>query len=94
MDSISELLNQADEIGDKYLQFDGGLRDTVVFLVGAYRLYGARDITPSIDGDQAIKFANYFISKRHVGSVQDAFYVVLGFAASTINKVSFLQLLA
>lgn len=58
-----------------------------MFVVGAYRLYDARDVTPSIDSDQAIKFANYLVSKRHVGSVRDAFHVAIGFAALTKNKV-------
>ncbi|EDV20480.1 uncharacterized protein TRIADDRAFT_64329 [Trichoplax adhaerens] len=84
--AIGEVLNQADEIGDKYLQFDGGIRDTILFVTGVYRLCYARGLTPAIDNDQAIKLANYIVSKRHVGSVRNAYYVALGLQAFTENK--------
>ncbi|XP_078665506.1 dolichyl-diphosphooligosaccharide--protein glycosyltransferase subunit 2-like isoform X1 [Branchiostoma floridae x Branchiostoma belcheri] len=85
-ESIEDLVAQADEVGEKYLQFEGDLGLTSFFVVGAYRLAGHQNKAPLIMEDQSVKFANYLLSRKHVQSPKNAYDVVAGLSTLANNK--------
>ncbi|XP_035659122.1 dolichyl-diphosphooligosaccharide--protein glycosyltransferase subunit 2-like isoform X5 [Branchiostoma floridae] len=85
-ESIEDLVAQADEVGEKYLQFEGDLGLTSFFVVGAYRLAGQQNKAPLIMEDQAVKFANYLLSRKHVQSPKNAYDVAAGLSTLGNNK--------
>lgn len=72
-DRIEDALVQADEVDGRFLQFEGGLSITALLISGAYRLAQAVNTAPPISGDQAVKFANYFLSRRSVQTAKGAY---------------------
>jgi len=73
-DLIEDIIAQADEINDKYLQFEGGLHTTAIVIDGAYKLAKAANLAPSFMDieDKIVKFSNYFLSRKHVQSLRNA----------------------
>ncbi|CAL1297560.1 unnamed protein product [Larinioides sclopetarius] len=69
---IEDVIVQADEVDGKYLQFEGGLGITATTISGVYRLAEAAKTAPALSADQAIKFANYFLSRKFVQTVKGA----------------------
>lgn len=69
---IEDVIVQADEVDGKYLQFEGGLGITATTVSGVYRLAEAAKTAPALSADQAIKFANYFLSRKFVQTVKGA----------------------
>lgn len=71
-DSIEDIVAQADEVDEKYLQFEGGLYVTSLVVDGAYKLAEKLNKAPLISEDKVVKFANYFLSRKHVHQVKTA----------------------
>ncbi|GFT97926.1 dolichyl-diphosphooligosaccharide--protein glycosyltransferase subunit 2 [Nephila pilipes] len=69
---IEDVIVQADEVDGKYLQFEGGLGITATTIGGVYKLAEAAKTAPALIPDQAIKFANYFLSRKFVQTVKGA----------------------
>jgi len=80
---IEDVVAQADEIENKYLQFEAGLFTTAVVLDGAFRLSQTVDKKPSISADKIDKFAAYLMSRKHVQSIKIAASVLS--AAKTLS---------
>jgi len=75
-DRIEDAVVQADEVDGKMLQFEGGLSVTSVVLTGAARLaVKAKKMLP-VTGDQAVKFANYLMSRKSVQQPKGAFHLL------------------
>lgn len=65
-DRIEDAIVQADEVDSKFLQFEGGLSTTALIINGAFKLANSLNKPPPISYEQAVKFANYFLSRRSV----------------------------
>ncbi|XP_023235921.1 dolichyl-diphosphooligosaccharide--protein glycosyltransferase subunit 2-like isoform X2 [Centruroides sculpturatus] len=83
---IEDAIVQADEVDGKYLQFEGGLTITATIISGAYRLAEAAKKAPAISNDQAIKFTNYFLSRKFVQTVKGAALLLDMLKILTENK--------
>lgn len=83
---IEDAVVQADEVDGKYLQFEGGLTITATIVSGAYRLAEAAKKAPAISNDQAIKFTNYFLSRKFVQTVKGAALLLDMLKVLTENK--------
>lgn len=69
---IEDAIVQADEVDGKYLQFEGGLGITSTTISGMYHLAEAVNKTPAVTSEQAVKFTNYFLSRKFVQTVKGA----------------------
>lgn len=58
------------------LQFEGGLSVTAQVISGAYKLAKTIGKAPSINKDQANKFAEYFVSRKSVQTVKGVFHLL------------------
>ncbi|XP_041361484.1 dolichyl-diphosphooligosaccharide--protein glycosyltransferase subunit 2-like [Gigantopelta aegis] len=85
-DSIEDIIAQADEVDEKYLQFEGGLFATSLVVDGAYKLADKAKKAPTISQDKVIKFANYFLSRKHVHQLRSAYYFLSVIKTLTDNK--------
>lgn len=88
-EQIEDVVQLADEVEDKYLQFEGGLFPTALVINGAYKLASTVKKAPSIPEERVIKFVNYFLSRKHVQSVQNAcalFAVLKTFATNEFHS--------
>lgn len=67
---IEDVIVQADEVDNKYLQFEGGLGITATTISGVYKLAEAFKKAPALTHEQAVKFTNYFLSRKFVQTVK------------------------
>lgn len=58
------------------LQFEGGLSVTAIVISGAYKLAAKVGQAPSINKDQANKFAEYFVSRKSVQALKGVYYLL------------------
>jgi oligosaccharyltransferase complex subunit delta (ribophorin II) len=65
-DRAGDAFVQADEVDGRMLQFEGGLSTTSLVISGAYALATKTKTAPPISKVQAIKFANYLVSRKSV----------------------------
>ncbi|XP_055871466.1 dolichyl-diphosphooligosaccharide--protein glycosyltransferase subunit 2-like isoform X1 [Biomphalaria glabrata] len=86
VDNIEDVVAQADEVDDKYLQFEGGLFATALVVDSAYKLAEKNNKAPTIAQDKVLKFANYFLSRRHVHQLKSAYYFLSAIKTLTTNK--------
>jgi len=85
-DAIEDVIAQADEVDEKYLQFDSGLFTTALVIDSAYQLAVASMPTAPLPEDKLIKFTNYFLSRKHTQSLFDATALVMVISTLTSNK--------
>ncbi|XP_023714512.1 dolichyl-diphosphooligosaccharide--protein glycosyltransferase subunit 2 [Cryptotermes secundus] len=85
-DRIEDAIVQADEVDSRFLQFEGGLSITALLVSGAYKLADTVKKPPPITGDQAVKFANYFLSRRSVQTAKGAYSLLEVVHTLTNNK--------
>lgn len=85
-DSIEDVVAQADEVDDKYLQFEGGLYTTALVVDGAYKLAAKEKKAPTMSDDKVVKFANYFLSRKHVHQLRAAYQLVSVIKTLTDNQ--------
>jgi oligosaccharyltransferase complex subunit delta (ribophorin II) len=81
---IEDVLAQADEIDDKFLQFESGLYTTALVFDSAYKLAAATKAAAPVTDEKVIKFANYFLSRKHTQALKEvsALMVVLNTLAN------------
>jgi oligosaccharyltransferase complex subunit delta (ribophorin II) len=75
-DRIEDAVVQADEVDGKLLQFEGGLSVTSVILTGAAKLAMKSKKKLPVTGDQAVKFANYLMSRKSVQQTKGIFHLL------------------
>jgi len=85
-DSIEDVIAQADEIDEKYLQFEGGLYTTAQVIEGAYKLSAASKTPPTLTEDKVIKFTNYLLSRKHAQQPKNAVAILSVFRTLTDNQ--------
>ncbi|XP_046384499.1 dolichyl-diphosphooligosaccharide--protein glycosyltransferase subunit 2 isoform X2 [Ischnura elegans] len=83
---IEDAIVQADEVDGKLLQFEGGLSITALIVSGAYRLSDVVGKAPPITNVQAVKFANYFLSRKSVQLPKGAYHLLQVLRVFTDNK--------
>ncbi|XP_054153905.1 dolichyl-diphosphooligosaccharide--protein glycosyltransferase subunit 2-like [Oppia nitens] len=66
VEKIGDIIVQADEVDGRFLQFEGGLGITASIITGVYQLATASNKPVGLTNDQALKFANYFLSRKYV----------------------------
>ncbi|CAG9537011.1 unnamed protein product [Cercopithifilaria johnstoni] len=74
---IEDLVGQADEVDSKYLHLEGGLSITAFGVYGIYSLADKLDKSPSVKSDEAVKLANYLLSRRTVQLDRGAYLLLL-----------------
>lgn len=89
-DRIEDAIVQADEVDGKLLQFEGGLSITSLIINGAFKASKTFGKSLPIDATQAVKFANYFLSRRSVQTAKGAHVLIeaLKTLSSASSKVS------
>ncbi|XP_060592727.1 dolichyl-diphosphooligosaccharide--protein glycosyltransferase subunit 2-like [Ruditapes philippinarum] len=85
-DLIEDVVAQADEVDDKYLQFEGGLFVSASVVDSSYKLAGKVGKAPTISQDKVLKFANYFMSRKHVHQLKSAYALLSAINTLTDNK--------
>lgn len=73
--------------------FDKSVIFVVLALIvsGAYKLATAVNKPPPLTGEQAVKFTNYFLSRRSVQTSKGAYSLLDVLNTFTTNKVSFIM---
>lgn len=75
--NIEDILEQADELDNKYLQFEGGIATTGIILDGIFKLASKfKQMPAKFTQDRLTKFTNYLTSKRHVSNLRSSFYLL------------------
>lgn len=85
-DLIEDAVVQADEVDGKMLQFEGGLSVTHMIVNGAYKLAEKVGKTPPITKMQAVKFANYFLSRKSVQQAKGGYHLLQSLTTLADNK--------
>jgi len=86
-DRIEDAIVQADEVDNKMLQFEGGLSVTSIVLTGAMALSSkAKESSPPISADQAVKFSNYLMSRKSVQGAKGAYHLLEAVLVMANNK--------
>ncbi|KAK7467780.1 hypothetical protein BaRGS_00036968 [Batillaria attramentaria] len=85
-ENIEDVIAQADEVDEKYVQFEGGLFVTALVVDGAYKLADKAKKAPTIAEDKVAKLANYFLSRKHVHQLKAACQFVSVIKTLTENK--------
>lgn len=86
--SINDLVQQADEVDGRVLQYEGGIGTTALVFNAFYEVAEKADLPVKIDPKQLAKFASYFTTKRHVATLRSAYYLTKVFKHLADNKVS------
>ncbi|KAH8415849.1 hypothetical protein KR222_002120, partial [Zaprionus bogoriensis] len=73
---LEDAIVQADEVDGKLLQFEGGLSITALILNGAFGVAKAYNKPAPITAEQAVKFANYLLSRRSVQTAKGAHVLI------------------
>lgn len=76
-DTIEDILDQADEVDKKFLQYEGGVGTTSLVLEGIFELSEKLKQFPAkFDQQRLVKFVNYLTSKRHPTNIKSAYYLL------------------
>jgi oligosaccharyltransferase complex subunit delta (ribophorin II) len=76
-DTIEDILDQADEVDKKYLQYEGGVGTTSLVLDGIFELSTkSKQLPAKLTQDRLAKFVNYLTSKRFPTNIKSAFYLL------------------
>jgi len=87
-DSINDLVQQADEVDGRTLQYEGGVGTTALLLNAFYEVAEKAGVPVKIDPKQLVKFASYFSTKKHVATLRSAYYLTKVFKYFSDNKNS------
>lgn len=85
-DRIEDAVVQADEVDGRMLQFEGGLSITALLVDGAYQLCEASKKPVPLKPEQAVKFANYLLSRKSVQLPKGVHYLLHALTMFTTNK--------
>jgi len=80
---IEDAMVQADEVDGRMLQFEGGLSVTSIVLTGASSLAAKVKKPLPLTGAQAVKFANYLISRKSVQQAKGGLHLLEGIESMT-----------
>ena len=84
---VEDAIVQADEVDGRMLQFEGGLSVTSSIVTGAYALASkAGKSEPGFKREQAVKFANYFLSRKSVQTAKGGLALLEALSALADNK--------
>ncbi|OTF72793.1 hypothetical protein BLA29_009720, partial [Euroglyphus maynei] len=86
VEKIADVIVQADEVNSKYLQFEGGLGVSSAVIRGIYQLATAANKPVGVTNEQALKFVNYFLSRKYVLTPKGSAEVIETLALFTDNK--------
>lgn len=86
-DTINDLVQQADEVDGRMLQYEGGVSTTALVFDAFYEAAQKAGASVKIDAKQLVKFAYYFSTKRHVATLRSAYYLAKAFKYLSDNKV-------
>jgi oligosaccharyltransferase complex subunit delta (ribophorin II) len=86
-DTINDLVQQADEVDGRTLQYEGGVSTTALVFNAFYEVAEKADSPIKIDPKQLLKFASYFSTKRHVATLRSAYYLTKAFKYLSDSKV-------
>ena len=86
-DTINDLVQQADEIDGRTLQYEGGVGTTALIFSAFYEVAEKAGVPVKIDPKQLMKFASYFSTKRHVATLRSAYYLTKVFKYLSDQKV-------
>ncbi|EDW85905.1 uncharacterized protein Dwil_GK23310 [Drosophila willistoni] len=73
---VEDAIVQADEVDGTLLQFEGGLSITALIINGAFGVTKAYGKPAPVSAVQAVKFANYFLSRRSVQTAKGAHVLI------------------
>lgn len=85
-DWIEGAFAQADEIGGKMLQFEGGLSVTALVLNGAFKLTSALKKPAPLTEEQTYKFVTYLLSRRSVQVAKGAHVLIEALTQISADK--------
>ncbi|UJR30982.1 hypothetical protein I4U23_018493 [Adineta vaga] len=85
-DAINDLVQQADEVDGRTLQYEGGVGTTALLLNAFYEVADKAGVPVKIDPKQLVKFASYFSTKRHVATLRSAYYLTKVFKYFSDHK--------
>jgi len=88
-DNIEDVVEQADEVDAKFLQFEGGLYTSAVVVDGAFKLAQAAGSDSVAPAEKIVKMANYFLSRKNVHHVKSAAWMVS--VIKTLNSNGFVR---
>jgi oligosaccharyltransferase complex subunit delta (ribophorin II) len=86
-DTINDLVQQADEIDGRILQYEGGISTTALVFNAFYEVADKAGVPVKIDSKQLVKFAAYFSTKRYVATLRSAYYLTKVFNYLSDSKV-------
>lgn len=86
--TINDLVQQADEIDGRILQYEGGVGTTAMVFSAFFEVAEKADVPVKIDPKQLVKFATYFSTKRHAATLRSAFYLTKVFKYLSNGKVT------
>jgi len=75
-DNIEDVIEQADEVDGRFLQFEGGLYTSAVVVDGAFKLAQAAGAASVAPADKIVQMANYFLSRKNVHHIKSAAWMV------------------
>ncbi|XP_017094287.2 dolichyl-diphosphooligosaccharide--protein glycosyltransferase subunit 2 [Drosophila bipectinata] len=73
---VEDAIVQADEVDGKLLQFEGGLSITSLIINGAFGVAKTFNKPSPVTAEQAVKFANYFLTRRSVQTAKGAHVLI------------------
>uniref|UniRef100_A0A915JYJ6 Dolichyl-diphosphooligosaccharide--protein glycosyltransferase subunit 2 n=1 Tax=Romanomermis culicivorax TaxID=13658 RepID=A0A915JYJ6_ROMCU len=76
---------QADEIDNKFLQFEGGISATAFTVSGIYLLAQRAKKSPTIKSEEVIKLSNFLVARKGVKLARPAYYVLQALQILTTN---------
>ncbi|XP_065651627.1 dolichyl-diphosphooligosaccharide--protein glycosyltransferase subunit 2 isoform X3 [Hydra vulgaris] len=82
---VEDVLAQADEVNNEYLQFEGGLALTSQIVRGIISL-GDQQGKSLMKVDQVNKFANYFLNRKYVYLLKDIHHLTSALLSLSNNK--------
>lgn len=86
--TINDLVQQADEIDGRILQYEGGVGTTAMVFNAFYEVAEKAGVPVKIDPKQLVKFATYFSTKRHAATLRSAYYLTKVFKYLSDEKNS------
>ncbi|XP_023179599.2 dolichyl-diphosphooligosaccharide--protein glycosyltransferase subunit 2 [Drosophila hydei] len=86
---IEDAIVQADEVDGRLLQFEGGLSITALILNGVFGVSKTFEKPAPVTAEQAVKFANYLLSRRSVQTAKGAHVLIEALKTiSSADKIS------
>ncbi|XP_033123396.1 dolichyl-diphosphooligosaccharide--protein glycosyltransferase subunit 2-like isoform X2 [Anneissia japonica] len=86
VNSVEDIAAQGDEIDEIYLQFEGGILPSALFIDGALKVAAKANKKPVLTEEQVVMMGNYILSRKSTQNVRNAYLVVLATKALSDNK--------